>query len=116
MKDRSDYEFVYEAYRADRVRAAMELAGAVFGRVDKRKLKRALHRAEKLHTKKEVPEASRHTTDAAFDQHLLSRSHVTNAGKVGAFEDALRSDEVAAINERFGAWLAENRYRGGQRE
>ena len=111
LKDRSDYEFVYEAYRADRVRAAMELAGAVFGRVDKRKLKRALHKAEKLHTTKEVPETSQHAADARFDRHLLSQSHITNAGRVDAFRSTLRPDEVAAINGTFGGWLADNQYR-----
>lgn len=109
------FELVYEDYKQRPEHVIGMLCADLFGAPDVEAVRTAIVGAENLYASDNIPMKSRHGDKQGFDRHLLSKSHVTNAGAVGGYADTLRKDEIAAIEKVCGRWLRAYGYKTGQR-
>lgn len=111
LAERSDLEIAYEKYKAQPIKEVRKIADVIICGVDNRRIKRSINKAEHLHRKSNTPRNSKHGIDQAFDRTLLSKSHVTNGGKIGGYLGTLRQDEIDAICDKHEGWLRRYGYR-----
>ena len=58
---------------------------------------------------KDVPEFDQWGSDH-FKKTLLSKSHITNGGKVGSFTTTLSTNELSQVEQSFREWLLQYGY------
>lgn len=105
----SDYEFVYEHYKADPL-TTMRALNNLFGfELNDKELMVVIDKAEGL--KDEKLSHTHEWGHAMWDKTLMSEIHITsNKGKVGGYKDTLTKEEIAKLEKNYGDWLKNKGY------
>jgi len=109
-KDRSDFEFIYEAYKntdqGHKISIILSIAQILNLSPTTTQVKNILHFVEEL-----LPAAVAENIDhPLIKESMLSKEHITNQGIVGGYKDTLYPIEIKAIEELAENWLQQKGY------
>jgi len=105
----SDYEFIYEDYKANPLKIMKELNDLFGFELTDELLNDVINKAEGL--KDEDLSHTHEWGHEMWDKTLMSEIHITsNKGKIGGYKDTLTNEEINKLETKYGDWLKNKGY------
>ena len=105
----TDYEWVYEKYKANSVRKTEDLQKALRFNLTKEQIEEIVLKAESF--KKQMLNFSGIEERLNFeDMTRMDKAQITNKGIIGGYKESLSLEQIKLIEDTHGGWLKEHGY------